>query len=92
MAENRTKLRARATTLGSAVIGTSAEEVACIVLDHSSTGACLTFRSSVSVPTSFALRIGRERRAHPVEVKWRKADRIGVAFLEPRDVPDVMQI
>lgn len=89
MAENRAKLRARAVTPGQAFFGKDAVGVSCMVLDLSGTGACLTFRAGVAVPAAFSLRIGQERRAYAVEVRWRKPDRIGVAFLEPRDAPDV---
>lgn len=92
MADNRGKVRARATTPGSASFDTAGLETPCTVLDLSSTGACLTFRAGVTVPASFGLRIGSERKAQRVEVRWRRADRIGVAFLEPRAAPDVMAL
>ncbi len=92
MADNRGKVRARATTPGSASFDKADAEIPCTVLDLSSTGACLTFRNGVTVPNAFGLRIGSERRAHRVEVRWRRADRIGVAFLEPRAAPDVMAL
>lgn len=90
MADKRTKLRAHAATPGLAILDNAGTTAPCTILDLSGTGACLTFRSGVIVPTAFALRVGAERKACRVEVRWRRAERIGVEFIEPRVVPDVM--
>ena len=90
MVERRVKLRARAAVPGRAVFAIATTEVPCVVLDFSAEGACLTFAEGVAPPRSFDLHIGLDPEPCTVRVVWRRPDRLGVAFLKPRAVPDVV--
>jgi hypothetical protein len=90
MLERRAKLRAHTALPGHAAFATLDAEVACTILDFSSVGACLTFEDGVAVPRLFALRIGLDPDVYEVRVVWRRPDRLGVAFLNPRAIPDVV--
>ncbi|MCJ2070509.1 PilZ domain-containing protein [Methylobacterium sp. J-030] len=62
----------------------------CVVLNHSPTGACVLFASGTKVPNTFNLSIGKKSTALPVRVVWCRDATMGVAFLVPRIVPDVI--
>lgn len=90
MLERRAKLRVTSTLEGQASIAGSSVRSPCVVLNHSPTGACVLFASGTKVPNTFDLAIGKESAALPVRVVWRRNGMIGVAFLIPRIVPDVI--
>jgi hypothetical protein len=48
------------------------------------------FTSGTKVPDTFDLAIGKESIGLPVRVVWRRNAMMGVAFLIPRIVPDVI--
>lgn len=65
-------------------------DVPCLVLNHSPGGASLLFAAGTRVPNAFDLAIGKGANALSVKVVWRNGSAVGVAFLVPRIVPDVI--
>ncbi|WP_409566669.1 PilZ domain-containing protein [Methylobacterium sp. E-005] len=90
MLERRAKLRVTSTLEGQASIAGSRVRSPCVVLNHSPTGACVLFASGTKVPNTFDLSIGKGSTTLPVRVVWRRNATMGVAFLVPRIVPDVI--
>lgn len=91
MEERRWKLRADAAVPGRAAFAGRNDEVQCIALNFSPSGACLVFPGRDTVPRLFSLALGLEPAASPVRVVWRRADAVGVVFTEPRaNTPDVI--
>ena len=90
MLERRAKLRVTSTLEGQASLAGTRVRSPCVVLNHSPTGACVLFTSGTKVPNTFDLAIGSESAALPVRVVWRRNAMMGVAFLIPRVVPDVI--
>lgn len=90
MLERRTKLRVTSTLQGQASLAGTRVRSPCVVLNHSPNGACVLFASGTKVPNTFDLAIGHESVASPVRVVWRRNATMGVAFLVPRIVPDVI--
>ncbi len=52
----------------------------CVVRNISQTGAALEVSASLDIPSEFNLLISGHGASHRCEVKWRKENRIGVAF------------
>jgi hypothetical protein len=52
----------------------------CVVRNLSDTGAALEVASPLGIPQTFNLLISGERITYQCEVRWRKENRIGVAF------------
>lgn len=90
MLERRVKHRAKTALPGSAAFAKSADEAQCVVLNLSGFGACIAFAPDADVPRVFELRIGLAPEMQTVRVIWRRANTVGVAFLTPRAVPDVI--
>lgn len=90
MDERRAKLRADTAVVGRAAFAGGATDVHCVALNFSPIGACLTFPAGTPVPRHFRLALGLEPAASDVRVVWRRADVVGVAFVAPRAVPDVI--
>lgn len=53
----------------------------CQVRNLSDHGACLEVASPVGIPETFTLAIPKDSIRRPARVKWRKASRIGIAFV-----------
>ncbi len=90
MLERREKQRAKTALPGSAAFARAAAETPCVVLNLSGRGACVAFAPDMEVPRVFELRIGRDPKVQTVRVIWRRTNTVGVAFLSPRAVPDVV--
>ncbi|MCJ2136703.1 hypothetical protein MKK69_22075, partial [Methylobacterium sp. J-026] len=90
MLERRAKLRVTSTLEGRASFAGTPVQSPCLVLNHSSNGACILFAAGMKVPNTFDLSIGRASTALPVKVVWRRNTTMGVTFLIPRIVPDVI--
>jgi len=90
MNERRAKLRADTVVHGRATFAGDAHGVRCTALNFSPAGACLMFPGGTPVPRYFQLALGLEPAASDVRVVWRRAEVVGVAFVAPRAVPDVL--
>lgn len=90
MLERRAKYRANTALPGSAAFARAQAEVQCVVLNLSGHGACVAFAPDAEVPRVFELRIGHDPKVQTVRVIWRRTNTVGVAFLAPRAVPDVI--
>ncbi len=91
MEERRAKLRAKVALSGHAAFPSTVAEVACLVINVSNIGACLSFPAGVAIPRMFSLRIGPDPKSYAVRVAWRRASDVGVAFLASRTrAPDVI--
>ena len=90
MLERRAKLRVTATLEGQASFAGTRISSPCLVLNHSANGACILFAAGMKVPNTFNLSIGKGSTALPVSVVWRRNSTMGVNFLIPRIVPDVI--
>lgn len=71
---NRTLLPARIEFYDGAI------KLDCVVKDLSETGARIRVSESVSIPESFRLYLPKTDRWFDAQLKWRRADLIGVAF------------
>ncbi|WP_210034766.1 PilZ domain-containing protein [Methylobacterium sp. PvR107] len=90
MLERRAKRRAKTALPGSATFARVAAETRCVILNLSGRGACIAFAPDVAVPRVFELQIGRDPERQIVRVVWRRANMVGVGFMAPRAVPDVI--
>ena len=79
MNEKRNAPRRRILKAGTISFGAAAG-IDCVVRNLSETGALLAVESSVGVPNTFTLVVLSEKLKRKVEVKWRRARSIGVAF------------
>jgi len=71
---------ARHRVLKSGTIEFSGGAIDCMVRNLSDTGAALEVASLLGIPEAFNLLISGERTTYQCEVRWRKENRIGVAF------------
>jgi hypothetical protein len=76
----------RARTLKSAkiVFSGGSASIDCIVRNSSKSGACLDVASPIGIPENFDLVYDVDHARMSCRVVWRKANRIGVQFGEPR--------
>jgi hypothetical protein len=79
--EHRHSQRLRTLKGGSIIFGL-APAVDCIVRNLSSAGALLAVESPLGIPEDFTLLIKPELKKKRCRVVWRKADKIGVRFVE----------
>ena len=54
----------------------------CVVRNLSETGAKLTLSESLTLPAHFDLVIAQRNAVHRCELRWRRGDEAGVAFLD----------
>jgi hypothetical protein len=87
--ERRAKHRAKIALSASADFPGIGASEACVVLNLSVQGACVAFAPGTKAPRLFELRIGPDPISHTVRVIWRSQHTVGVAFLQPRNAPDV---
>jgi hypothetical protein len=66
--------------LKSGTIEFNSGAIDCVVRNLSDTGAALEVASPLGIPQTFNLLISGERTTYRCEVRWRKENRIGVAF------------
>jgi PilZ domain len=71
---------ARHRVLKSGTIEFNGGAIDCVVRNLSDTGAALEVASPLGIPAAFNLLIAGERTTYQCEVRWRKENRIGVAF------------
>ncbi|MCJ2016948.1 PilZ domain-containing protein [Methylobacterium sp. E-065] len=90
MLERRIKYRANVALPGVAAFAKAAADVPCVVLNLSSRGACVAFAPDTEMPRVFELRVGKDPNSQTVRIVWRRTNTVGVAFLAPRVVPDVL--
>ena len=90
MLERRAKLRVTSTLRAHAFFNRFGADAPCLVLNHSPEGACVVFALGTRVPNTFELAIGINTNALPVKVMWRTRNTVGVSFVIPRIVPDVI--
>src|SRR5260221_5448111 len=53
-----------------------------VIRDLSSGGARLKVAAHIAIPDAFNLQIGLEKQLHPIEVRWRSGEQMGVAFID----------
>lgn len=77
----------RRRTLKSAriVFGGLSQVFNCTIRNTNDTGALLVMPSTVGVPNSFLLYVDNESTRRPVEVVWRREDRMGVRYTGPAE-------
>jgi hypothetical protein len=71
---------ARHRVLKSGTIEFKGGAIDCVVRNLSDTGAALEVASPLGIPQAFNLLISGDRTTYQCEVRWRKENRIGVAF------------
>ncbi len=79
MDERRTNVRRRVLKAGTIAFGQAAG-IDCTVRNVSETGACLEVVSPIGIPDQFTLVVPHDAVMRQVQVKWRRANRIGVVF------------
>ncbi|WP_187371484.1 PilZ domain-containing protein [Methylobacterium oryzihabitans] len=62
---------------------TAAPAILCFLHNLSDDGACVSFPDGAAPPERFDLFLEQGGQAHPVEIRWRDSDRVGVRFLDP---------
>ena len=90
MLERRINHRAKVALPGVAAFAKLADEVPCVVLSHSDRGACIAFAPGTEMPRIFGLRVGSAVEMQTARIVWRRTNTVGVAFMVPRTVPDVI--
>jgi hypothetical protein len=82
--ERRLQIRYE-TPVDASIVGCNGrdDEQSCVVLDHSEGGARLHLEDSFTPPDLFLLRAPFSRNVRLAQVRWRRADQIGVEFVEP---------
>ncbi|WP_409567514.1 PilZ domain-containing protein [Methylobacterium sp. J-030] len=90
MLERRAKYRAKTALPGGAVFAKVADETPCVIVNMSAHGACIAFAPGTDIPRVFGLRIGRDGTQQTARIVWRRTNTVGVAFVVPRAVPDVL--
>ena len=79
MNERRTELRRRKLKAGTISFNRTSA-ISCTVRNMSETGASLEVASPMGIPDDFTLVIESEKFLRQCHVRWRAANRIGVAF------------
>jgi len=80
MENRRRQERHRTLKSGKIIFNHKTCVVDCTVRNLSDAGACLQVDSVVGIPEAFDLLIPLDPAVRPCTVKWRSANRIGVAF------------
>jgi len=76
--ENERALRQR--VLKAATMEFDGSTMDCVVRNISETGAALDVGAALDIPSEFNLLISGHGTSHRCQVKWRKENRVGVAF------------
>ena len=84
MEQRRIAGRARMLKSARIVFSGDTGSINCVVRNSSPTGACLDVASPIGIPESFDLVYDADHARLPCRVVWRKANRIGVQFAQPR--------
>lgn len=82
MSENRREPRQRTFLKGRIVFNNGASSMDCLVRDMSSAGARLALTETATLPEVFDLYIPQKERTYKANLRWRRSDGIGIAFVE----------
>lgn len=83
MDERRKGVRSKSLLGARIVYNNRGSTIDCTVRNISPAGARLVFGGPVAAPDEFDLVISQKERTHRCRIVWRKANEIGVAFLDP---------
>lgn len=90
MSEHRRESRLRTFLKGRIVFNKGASSMDCLVRDLSPSGARLALSETSTLPESFDLYIPQKDRTYRATLCWRRADGIGITFVDeaaPAPVP-----
>ncbi len=83
MLENRKSARRLTFRTGRITAPEGPDQIACAILDISSSGACILVPNDAEISEVFELAIDREDAVRRCRRVWRRGARIGIAFLAP---------
>lgn len=92
MSEHRREIRQRTFLKGRIIFNKGASTMDCLVRDMSSSGARLALTETSTLPESFELYIPQKEKTYRASLCWRRADGIGVNFVDdaaPAPAPGV---
>jgi hypothetical protein len=90
MSEHRRESRLRTFLKGRIIFNKGASTMDCLVRDLSPSGARLALTETSTLPESFDLYIPQKDRTYRASLCWRRADGIGITFVDeaaPAPVP-----
>jgi hypothetical protein len=90
MSEHRRESRLRTFLKGRIIFNKGASTMDCLVRDLSASGARLALTETTTLPESFDLYIPQKDRTYRATLCWRRADGIGITFVDeaaPAPVP-----
>ena len=82
MSENRKEIRQRTFLKGRILFNKGASSMDCLVRDMSASGARLALTETSTLPESFELFIPQKERTYRAQLCWRRADGIGITFVD----------
>ena len=82
MSENRKEIRQKTFLKGRILFNKGASSMDCLVRDMSASGARLALTETSTLPESFELYIPQKERTYRAQMCWRRADSIGIAFVD----------
>lgn len=80
--DSRSKVRVRTFLKGRIVFNNGNSTFDCLVRDLSGTGAKLVLTETATLPEVLDLHILNKGAIHRAQIRWRRADQIGVRFLD----------
>jgi hypothetical protein len=87
MQERRGAPRKRSFLKGIVYFNNRLSSIDCVIRDFSNSGARLEFAAAVSLPDTVELFIPTRDQTLASQVRWRKADEVGVSFADPPATP-----
>lgn len=82
MSEHRRESRLRTFLKGRIIFNKGASTMDCLVRDLSASGARLALTETTTLPESFDLYIPQKDRTYRATLCWRRADGIGITFVD----------
>ncbi|MCJ2130304.1 PilZ domain-containing protein [Methylobacterium sp. E-045] len=82
MSDKRKEARQRTFLKGRIIFNNGASSMDCLVRDLSSIGARLALTETATLPDTFDLLIPQKERTYRANLRWRRTDGIGVAFVD----------
>jgi hypothetical protein len=82
MSDKRKEARQRTFLKGRIIFNNGASSMDCLVRDLSSTGARLALTETATLPDTFDLFIPQKDRTYKANLRWRRTDGIGIAFVD----------
>ena len=82
MAEHRREVRQRTFLKGRILFNKGASSMDCLVRDMSASGARLALTETTTLPESFDLYIPQKDKTYRSTLAWRRADGVGITFLD----------